>query len=292
LPRIDVMHVHFGYESRSESELTDWVRLIRSQGCALVVTVHDLRNPHQSDPRPHARLLAILLAAADEVITLTTGAATEIRQRWGRTAVVIAHPSLLDQPGIATPADHGRPAVVGVHLKSLRANIVEPGALVEAARRGADRANAVLRVDLHPDVFGRAEVAGIRAAASRGLLDLRVHPRFDDAEVVDYLSEIAVSVLPYRFGTHSGWLELCRDVGVAVVSPDCGFYSEQWSGAFEYQNNEGTGLHAGSLNDAVARAVETGSRTPADAHDRARSRERIRAAHGSVYRRAVHGGRR
>ena len=36
-----------------------------------------------------------------------------------------------------------------------------------------------------------------------------------------------VSVLPYRFGTHSGWLEACFDLGTAVVAPSCGFYAEQ-----------------------------------------------------------------
>ena len=35
------------------------------------------------------------------------------------------------------------------------------------------------------------------------------------------------SVLPYRFGTHSGWLEACYDLGTAVVAPTCGFYAEQ-----------------------------------------------------------------
>ena len=36
-----------------------------------------------------------------------------------------------------------------------------------------------------------------------------------------------MSVLPYRFGTHSGWLEACRDLGTTVVAPDCGYYADQ-----------------------------------------------------------------
>ena len=34
-------------------------------------------------------------------------------------------------------------------------------------------------------------------------------------------------MLPYRFGTHSGWLEACYDLGTAVIAPSCGFYGEQ-----------------------------------------------------------------
>jgi hypothetical protein len=54
-----------------------------------------------------------------------------------------------------------------------------------------------------------------------------VHPYFTDNELWDYLSSISVSVLPYRFGTHSGWLEACFDLGTGAVVPSCGFYSEQ-----------------------------------------------------------------
>ena len=38
---------------------------------------------------------------------------------------------------------------------------------------------------------------------------------------------VTVSVLPYRFGTHSGWLEACFDLGTAVIAPSCGFYKQQ-----------------------------------------------------------------
>jgi hypothetical protein len=54
-----------------------------------------------------------------------------------------------------------------------------------------------------------------------------VHPYFTDDELWEYLSSVSVSVLPYRFGTHSGWLEACFDLGTAVVVPTCGFYREQ-----------------------------------------------------------------
>jgi hypothetical protein len=54
-----------------------------------------------------------------------------------------------------------------------------------------------------------------------------MHPYFTDDELWDCLSSVSVSVLPYRFGTHSGWLEACFDLGTAAVVPTCGFYSEQ-----------------------------------------------------------------
>ena len=54
-----------------------------------------------------------------------------------------------------------------------------------------------------------------------------MHDYFSDDELWDYLHALDVSVLPYRFGTHSGWLEACHDLGTTVVAPTCGFYAEQ-----------------------------------------------------------------
>jgi len=42
----DVLHVHFGFEARSPGELHALAAAVRAAGRALVLTVHDLENPH------------------------------------------------------------------------------------------------------------------------------------------------------------------------------------------------------------------------------------------------------
>ena len=66
-----------------------------------------------------------------------------------------------------------------------------------------------------------------RRAVSTGHVEVRVHDFLSDAALWEYLAGLDVSVLPYRFGTHSGWLEACRDLGTTVVAPSCGFFAEQ-----------------------------------------------------------------
>ena len=34
-------------------------------------------------------------------------------------------------------------------------------------------------------------------------------------------------LLSDRFGTHSGWLEACRDPGTTVMEPTCRYFAEQ-----------------------------------------------------------------
>jgi beta-1,4-mannosyltransferase len=260
----DVVHLHFGFDHLTPDDVRDWIEALRDLRVPLVFTVHDLRNPHHDSPERHDAHLDLLVPAAAAVITLTRSAADVIDRRWGRTATVIPHPhvaELGDRIELGEPGgrllgeDAGARPVAGIHLKDLRRNVVEPSRLVAAAAWGAQAAGGRLRVDLHPGVIDRPELAGVRQLAAAGEIDLRPHPRFDDRALIDYLTGLDVSVLPYRFGTHSGWLEACRDVGTRVVAPSCGFYGDQWSETVIYRADEEAGLDESSLADAVREAL-------------------------------------
>src|SRR5690606_28303224 len=94
---------------------------------------------------------------------------------------------------------------------------------------------AVLQINVHDEIFDPGNKYWYNPDAGQRILrygdnpyvDVRVHPYFSDDELWQYLADLSVSVLPYRFGTHSGWLEACFDLGTAVVAPSCGFYGEQ-----------------------------------------------------------------
>jgi hypothetical protein len=141
---------------------------------------------------------------------------------------------VLDRARIERPRPWQHPFVIAVHAKSIRANM-DPlpviDALVPIVQTLPD---AILQVDVHDEVFDpenywyAPEIGNRLLAYGRHAnVEVRVHPYFTDDELWGYLSSVSVSVLPYRFGTHSGWLEACFDLGTAVVVPTCGFYSEQ-----------------------------------------------------------------
>jgi hypothetical protein len=174
------------------------------------------------------------VSAADALVTLTPGAASTIRARWGREATVLPHPQVVPDAWLSRPRPPRDEFVVGLHAKSLRANM-DPLPLIDALTEALPgMPDARLRVDVHTDVmtagFDRhdAELSGhLTSLAGHGLIDLKVHDYFTDDELWDYLHGLDVSVLPYQFGTHSGWLEACHDLGTWVAAPDCGFYAEQ-----------------------------------------------------------------
>ena len=230
----DLMHVHFGFDALSPDDLRDVVDALHRHDKPLVLTVHDLRNPHHETGELHDAQLGVLVGAADAVITLTPGAAATIRARWGRDATVLAHPQVVPDEWLARPRRRREEFVVGLHAKSLRANM-DPLPLVDALIQALPRMpGARLRLDAHTDVmtagFPRHEpafAARLTTLAERGAIELQVHDYFTDDELWGYLQGLDVSVLPYQFGTHSGWLEAGHDLGTWVAAPDCGFYAEQ-----------------------------------------------------------------
>jgi len=293
----DVFHLHFGFDARSPAELRELVAALRRRGKPLVFTVHDLRNPHHPDRRDHDRQLDVLVPAADALVTLTPGAAEEIRRRWGRDAQVVPHPHVVPlevMRGAAAMREVRRRGPrapefrIGLHVKSLRAGM-HPQAvlpvLVEAVR---DLPGAVLQVNGHTDVLhpgARRHDAALAEAlqrhAGRGEVDLRIHDYLDDDGLWAYLASLDVSVLPYRFGTHSGWLEACRDLGTAVVAPSCGYFADQ-APVLTYGHDEDH-LDAAGLVAAVREAY-AGRVAPAPGvEERRAQRARIAAAHARLY---------
>jgi glycosyltransferase involved in cell wall biosynthesis len=292
----DVFHLQFGFDARTPEELAELVAALREAGRPFVYTVHDLRNPHHLARDAHDAQLDVLIPAADALITLTPGAAAEIERRWGRTALVLPHPHVVDVETMAAVQARrvGSPRAdsgfrVGVHVKSLRASMDPLPVIRAVAAAVAEIPGGVLQVDGHTDVLtpsgarhDEALSTYLQEASGRGELELRIHDFFTDAELWEYLASLDVSVLPYRFGTHSGWLEACRDLGTAVIAPDCGYYSEQGP-VIGYHNDE-DGLDIASLHTAVHVAARTAAPPPEPIPARRRQREMISAAHLDLYR--------
>jgi hypothetical protein len=272
---VDVVHLHLGHAALGDGAPADpgrWTEALRRTGVPLVVTVHRLPAPGS----PEAAGGADVLATAEVVLTLTPGAADEIAERCGRTAIVVAHPS------VARPAPEigGERGLVGLVLGAPGVAEADPVGLVRAASSGAVSGGGRLRVL----VAAGAVPAGVPEAA-----------RDTGAEVVEVadggagraaaLQELHVAVLPERCGTHSRDLEVCRDVGTRVVAPRCGWFAEQWSDVVPYDGQPGTGdaLDAVGLAGAVAAALTRPAPRPADRAWRDQQLAAVRDVHAQVY---------
>ena len=276
---VDVLHVHSGHQSMDAAALETWTAAVRRTGVPLVVTVHQLRPAEGGSPARHRAQLAALLATAEVVLTLTPGAADEIADRYGRTAIVVAHPSL----AAPTPGIGRETRLVGLHLGRLGPEVAEPAALVRGALSGAVSGGGRLRVEVHPDVDLAVELPELAGHAGAGELELRRGRPHDATGWIRNLQELHVSVLPHRACTHSSWVELCRDAGTRVVVPRGGHLTQQWSDVVVYDNDTRTGLDATSLSSAVVAALTRPAPGRADRAWRAVQRAAVRQVHAEVY---------
>jgi hypothetical protein len=280
---VDVLHVLAGHLPLTVPEVDAWTAAVRRSGVPLVVTVRDLAGPDgpgapaRSRHRAHLRAL---LATAEVVLTLTPGAADEIADRYGRTAIVVAHPSLAEP----TPGVGRETRLVGLHLGRLDGGRARTAALVRGALSGAVSGGGRLRVDVHPEAELGAGPAELVELATAGELELRRTWPADPASWVRHLQELHVCVLPPETGrTHSGWVELCRDAGTRAVVPGGGHHAGQWSDVVAYGCDPHTGPDAASLHSAVVAALTRPAPARADRGRRAEQRAAVRQVHAQVY---------
>jgi hypothetical protein len=221
--------------------------------------VHDLRGPHHHDPAAHTEQQDVLLPPRAR-ITDPGAAVIELGEASsrGRTS-----PARAARARIEAPQAPSEVFVSGPCQKPARqyGSVSVP----DTRQLRWQLPDTVLQINVHDEIFD-ADNYWFAPQAGAALLafdcfehvDVRVHPYFSDEELWDYLAAVSVSVLPYRFGTHSGWLEACFDLGTAVIAPSCGFYGQQHPcGVFTYTVDA---FNADSLEAACARACPLAAR--------------------------------
>lgn len=266
----DLLHLHFGTESFTPGHLVRTLDAAAEVGWPAVFTVHDLEHPQLSDQRAYRDQLDILIARADALVTLTEAAADTIETTWGRRPAVLPHPRLLAE---APAASEPRPVAtrIGMHLKDIRPGVDAVGATrrligaVRALQDARDGSPVEAVIGMHRSVRDTGARDAVRAlTAHEPRVTLVEHDRLGDDELARELGGLDACVLPYRTGSHSGWLELCWDLGVPVAFPAIGFFADQHPGAstaaFE-PDDDGSSL-AGALSTLLSSESTSKAGTP------------------------------
>lgn len=220
----DIVHLH----SLELVSLDDLIRLRKrtvSEGVRLVATIHDLVPNIEANVGDFLTKVAYIAAEADHVFTLTPQAADQI-------AALAPHA----EPAEITP--HG----AAIAIESIPALSVRGGGglavfgafrpyreleiLVRSWQHlGDERPNlrVLLRSVTRADQERDAALLDLLEETARTdpRLHLTVaHTMLGDDDLVDWLTGASALVLPYSHITHSGQLELARDIGLPVIAPD------------------------------------------------------------------------
>lgn len=306
---VDVAHVHLGHDYLSVGAVERAMASLASSGVPVLLTVHDIHHPSDlEDPQLLDRVGALVTAAA-RVVTLTEEGALRMLERWDVAAAVVPHPRLLDESEISTAirsAKHlrgdGPGPVVGVLLERMGENIEGPELLDKLAPVPTGRQDAELRILVEsrswqeavgeePGTDGDPLVSELAAEGDWQSVRLVTYEALDLGPLLPELAALDACVLPYRFASHSTWLELCRDLGVAAVFPDLGFLAAQW---FSGHDPAHFGGQAYSPVDpvAVARAVSAvlDQPKPVPPRTEASAAQSVMEAYAKLYREVAAAG--
>lgn len=227
----DVLHLH-SFELVTLDELIRLRQRTEEEGIAMVVTIHDLLPNIEASIDGFRNKVAYVATAADHVFTLTSMAASEITTLAPRakTPEVTPHgPAISIEAVPAVPAaGDGGLAVFGA-FRPYR----ELGTLVKAWQRlgkSRPRLRVLLRSVTAADYERDGDLLELLKTIARadGRLSLTVaHTMLADDHLVDWLTNASALVLPYSHITHSGQLELARDIGLPVIAPDISTVRDQ-----------------------------------------------------------------
>jgi hypothetical protein len=302
----DVLHLH-SVDRFLESELTDIITECAIQRTGLVFTVHDLVSMSGAPAPEYAAKIALLCRSGAELVFLTAGSRESAARTWtlpdsGR---VIPHGGVLplDHPAWQAPRRPLSKPVFAMYGNG-RANRAYRLCALNWLFGLADSCDSELRILMRAvaesDLDGPdREIADLTTIAMHGRhrgLRLRLRPFVSDSDIIEFLRTTSILVLPYRFGTHSGQLELAFDLGLVPVITNVGHYAEQWQRVaahvprplFVNWTDGNADAYGQRLLGAMWQATSATRPTrPADLHEfrRAESRE-ILASYAKVYARA------
>lgn len=146
-----------------------------------------------------------------------------------------------------------------------------------------------LQVNIHRQILDpqspeyRPELARhLLAGHEQGAWVLVAHEYFTETELFEYLASLDIAVLPYRFGTHSGWLEAALDVGTRVIVPDCGHYLDQHPSLRSY-HWDGDEVLESSLRTAIEEQLRRTHLPGMDSAQRKIQRQALAETHLRIY---------
>lgn len=216
----DILHLHT-VELASCGDLAALAARLRRAGKGFVFTLHDLVPNIETDTAAFDEKTRLALCEASRVVTLTHAAARQARARFDVEPSAIPHGYAVT-PELRAQRSGARGLLA---FGALRPNRNLPG-LVRAWRR-LPASRPPLRVLIRslgaPDRRRYASELAELAAAARAEPDLTVETTdgiLSTDELVDRCHDAAALVMAYRSITHSGQLELARDLGLTAVVPD------------------------------------------------------------------------
>jgi len=234
----DLVHIHFEYRNIKITQLKELLQYFKRIKKPIIWTVHDRRsNDDNSEDLAYEKLL---FEYSDKIITLTESCKEWVGSTFGlhKTVIeVLPHGYIEDPRKIKEMMKEVKkdPDLFTILYGNFRPN-KEVYEIVNTFLLLSKLKNARLRLMFNPVNFydnnERLKIDLYNFLSSiRGekRIEINCEPFIEHDQITRSFLESHAIILPYKWGTHSGQIELARDCGCYAVTPNVGFYREQWS---------------------------------------------------------------
>lgn len=234
----DVLHIHF-FEFSSLEAIRKALEICHNQTRTVIITIHDL-CPMFNDKEDFEKKLTLLCVSARNIIIFSQKAASILKEKI--KIDISSRFRIIPHGFVLNPKHHlwgkgnsgYRRSVKYCSYGSFRPNRDIYSVLLKCFH-GIQKYKAEFNIlgrtpDLHKTFANDLRLSEILnlVAVSEKRINLRLKPFPTDDEIVEFLSKNNILLMPYRWGTHSGQLELAFDLNIIPVISDVGLYKQQW----------------------------------------------------------------
>lgn len=234
----DLVHIHFSFDNVPLDDFENFLKYFKSIKKPIIWTTHSLESLRIKG-LGKGRYQRLLFDYADQLISPTQGCKNFIISKYGlhkRDIEVILlgyMSSPLDVKRVSKRVEKER-NIFTILIGSFRQNKEVFQSVINflQCKNLEDCKLQLLYRPINPYLESHKRLNEQMIT----FFNLTLHPRIinislpfipDDTVTEAFLRSHAV-ILPYKWGTHSGQIELAKDCGCHVVVTDVGFYKEQW----------------------------------------------------------------
>lgn len=268
----DVVHFHFEHYLIAAAQLEELIQYFKQNNKPIIWTCHDRKSLiSKTDNHTHESLL---YRYSDAITTLTPGCKRWLEVTFGKEKEIhviphgyIAHPGIVEHERTTMKIEKD-PNLITIHIGDFRRSKDVMPAIHEILN-DPELENARLQL-----IYRETEKMPQDGHEQyQELLRMLPHPRIqtismknipDQVMITAFLRSHAI-LLPYRWGTHSGQLELARDCGCHVAVSDVGFYEEQWDEIKTWPVDDNGKWASGNIARVIKEILKSPSLEPAGA---------------------------
>lgn len=243
----DIVHIHFSFDRLTLEKFENILKYFRSHRKPIVWTAHS-RESQRIRNYGEGRYQQLLFHYADRVISPTKRAVKWLEKRYGRhhhAIVVIPLGFMADPRDIKRLQKKAKkdPLLFTMLIGEFRQNKEFVQSIINFLQC-SDLADYRLQLIFKPmslyDDIGRIsdEMSFFYLLMQHPRIETLSRPEITNDELNSAFLRSHAIILPYRWGTHSGQIELAKDCGCHVVASNVGFYKEQWQDVCLYDVSE------------------------------------------------------